>query len=64
MEFHSSLQEKTKSGMVDVRTRDSERVGKMRVDEVANYFRSLLPKPSSKFESKYSKAWNPKDYPE
>lgn len=35
----------------------------MRVDEVANYFKSLLPKASNVFDQKYSKVWRPEDYP-
>jgi len=31
-------EEEAATGTVDVRTRDNERIGKMRVDEVHNYF--------------------------
>jgi hypothetical protein len=52
-----------KSGTVDIRSREDARIGKKRVDELVEYFQSLMPKPSKKFEELYSKAWNPKHYP-
>lgn len=36
-------EEEAKSGMVDIRTRDNKRLGKMRVDELHAYFESLMP---------------------
>lgn len=46
-----------------MRTRDGERVGKMRIDEVAKHFENLMPKKSHSFENLYSKVWRPEDYP-
>lgn len=48
---------------MDVRTRDNERLGKKRVNEVADLFESLMPKPSANFGHLYQKAWNPEDFP-
>jgi len=56
-------EEEVKSGCVDVRTRENVRQGKMRVDKVAEFFESLLPKKSPEFDSMYSKAWKAEDYP-
>lgn len=56
-------EEEMKAGMVDVRSREGERVGKMRVDEAAKFFNSLLPKKSQSHDERYSKVWNPNDYP-
>ena len=56
-------EEEVKSGCVDVRTRDNERVGKMRIDEVAALFQSLMPKKSNMYEHLYEKVWSPVDYP-
>ena len=50
------------TGTVDVRTRDTERHGKMRVDEVHEYFQKLLPGKSQKYESFYKKAWDPENF--
>ncbi len=57
-------EEEAKEGCVDVRSRDGQRIGKMRVDAVARYFESLSPKPSKSFEKLYSQVWNPENYPE
>lgn len=56
-------EEEVKAGCVDVRTREGERVGKMRVDEVAKYFESLMPKKSNKYQHLYEKVWSPEHYP-
>ena len=50
------------NGTVDVRTRDNQRLGKMRVDKVHEYFQSLFPKNSNAWEQFYEKAWDPADY--
>lgn len=55
-------EEEVKAGCVDIRTREGERVGKMRVDEVANYFQSLMPKKSNSWEKLYEKAWKAGNY--
>jgi hypothetical protein len=38
------------TGTVDIRTRDNERMGKMRVDEFHAHLQSILPSKSNKFE--------------
>jgi hypothetical protein len=35
----------------------------MRVDELVNFFNSLMPKHSNKFDDFYKNAWRPEDYP-
>jgi len=40
-------EEEMKSGCVDVRSREDKRIGKMRVDELAKFFKDQIPKPSS-----------------
>jgi len=52
------------SGTVDVRTRDTERHGKMRVDELAKHLETLKPAPSPSFNNFYKNAWNPDNYKE
>ena len=56
-------EEEAKEGCVDVRTRDGQRIGKMRIDKVVHYFQDLSPKPSRSHEVLYSKIWRPQDYP-
>ncbi len=34
----------------------------MRIDELHNYFQSLLPGKSKKFEKFYEKAWDPEKF--
>jgi hypothetical protein len=36
----------------------------MRIDKLHDYFQSLLPAKSKKFEEFYSKAWDPANFPE
>ena len=48
--------------MVDIRTRDNERMGKMRIDQLDEHFQSLLPKNSKKYEEFYAKAWDPSKF--
>lgn len=55
-------EEEARDGQVDIRSREGQRVGKMRIDELAEYFRGLSPKPSRTAENLYSKAWNPQEY--
>uniref|UniRef100_A0A7S3MVV3 Anticodon-binding domain-containing protein n=1 Tax=Strombidium inclinatum TaxID=197538 RepID=A0A7S3MVV3_9SPIT len=55
--------EEMKSGQVDIRSRDNQRLGKMRVDSLEQFFNEQLPAKSSKYNSFYSSAWNPADYP-
>jgi hypothetical protein len=50
-------------GTVDIRTRDNERIGTKRIDELHNYFTSLLPAHSDKYEKFYENAWNPANFP-
>jgi hypothetical protein len=50
------------SGTVDVRTRDTERHGKMRVDELAKHLETLKPAPSPSYNNFYKNAWNPDNY--
>jgi hypothetical protein len=35
----------------------------MRIDDLANFFQSLMPKPSSKTDELYNNMWRPEDYP-
>ena len=56
-------EEEAKDGCVDVRGRDGQRLGKMRVDVVAKYFEDLTPKPSRSHDHLYSQMWKPEDYP-
>jgi len=55
-------EEEMESGTVDVRTRDTERHGKMRVDELAKHLETLKPPPSPSFTNFYKNAWNPDNY--
>lgn len=50
-------------GTVDIRSREGQMVGSKRVDEAADFFRSLLPPKSNSFTSLYGKAWSPADFP-
>ncbi len=50
------------SGTVDVRTRDTERHGKMRVDELAAHFSTLKPKPSKVHDDFYKNIWTPDNF--
>lgn len=51
-------------GTVDVRSRDMQRHGKMRVDAVAAWFKTMYPKPSEAHDKFYQNMWNPSDFPE
>lgn len=52
-----------KDGLVDIRTRDNKRMGKMRIDDLVEHFKSLEPKQTDKFDTIYAKAWDPSNYP-
>ena len=53
-----------KEGLVDVRLRDgNKRIGNMRLDDLVDHLRSLEPKPSSRSDKFYEKAWNPANFP-
>lgn len=56
-------EEEQKEGQVDIRSRDNQRIGKMRIDQLVEYFKSLSPKDSRTHDALYSKIWNPADYP-
>ena len=47
------------TGEVDIRTRDNKRMGKMKLDELNEYFKSLLPQNSKRYEQFYAEAWDP-----
>ena len=57
-------EEESQDGQVDVRCRDGSRIGKKRVDELAEYFKSLSPKPSRSFDNLYQNVWKSEDFPE
>lgn len=52
-----------KEGTVDVRTRDNKRHGRWRLDDLADHFKTLMPKESMNSKNLYEKSWNPADYP-
>ena len=56
-------EEEAAVGMVDIRSRDNQRVGKMRVDDLVKFFLDQNPKPSRSHDKLYSKMWSPKDFP-
>ena len=56
-------EEEVAAGMVDIRSRDNTRVGKMRIDDLVKFFNDLTPKPSRSHDKLYAKVWNPADYP-
>ena len=56
-------EDEMRAGLVDVRTRDNKRHGKMRVDDLAEHLKTLKPEQSSCFQNKYATAWNPDDFP-
>jgi len=51
------------SGTVDINGREGQMLGSKRVDETAEFFRSLMPQRSKHFDNLYNKAWKPEDYP-
>ena len=56
-------EEEAKEGQVDIRSRDNQRLGKMRIDQLVTYFQNLSPKPSRSHDNLYSGIWRPEDYP-
>lgn len=56
-------EEEAGQGMVDVRSRDNQRVGKFRIDDLVTFFNDLNPKASRSHEKLYQKVWDPKDFP-
>jgi len=56
-------EEEAAVGMVDIRSRDNARVGKMRVDDLVKFFNDQTPKPSRSHDKLYNKIWSPEDYP-
>lgn len=50
------------AGLVDVRTRDNQRIGKYRVDDFAEHLKTLALKQSTSHERMYAKAWDPSQY--
>jgi len=42
--------------------KDDSRMGKWRLDKLADYFDSLMPPKSSAFNHHYSKMWDPANY--
>lgn len=55
-------EDEMKDGLVDVRTRDNKRHGKMRVDDLVEHFKTLEPSVSDCHNRMYEKVWNPADY--
>lgn len=56
-------EEEASQGMVDVRSRDNQRVGKFRIDDLVTFFNDLTPKPSRSHDKLYQKVWDPKNFP-
>lgn len=49
-------------GTVDVRTRDNQRHGKWRVDDLAEHLKEQKPAPSESFNSFYKNAFDPSKF--
>lgn len=49
--------------MVDVRSREDQRIGKYRIDKLAEFFESQMPFKSKNYDELYSKVWRAEDYP-
>jgi hypothetical protein len=56
-------EEEAAVGMVDIRSRDNQRLGKMKVDDLVKFFLDQNPKPSRSHDKLYKKMWNPADFP-
>jgi len=56
-------EEEAKDGMVDIRSRDNQRIGKMRIDALVQFFNEQTPKPSRSHDNLYGNVWRPEDYP-
>jgi hypothetical protein len=52
-------EDEAKDGLIDVRTRDNTRHGKMRVDELARRLAEEKPKESACYDKFYADAWDP-----
>jgi threonyl-tRNA synthetase len=50
------------TGTVDVRTRDTERHGKMRVDKLVEHLKTLEPAKSGSYTNFYKQAWSADKY--
>lgn len=50
------------TGTVDVRTRDTERHGKMRVDKLVEHLETLNPAKSESYNHFYKQAWSADKY--
>jgi len=46
------------AGTVDIRTRENKRIGTMRVDELHEYFMTLMPPRSGAYGKFYAEAWD------
>lgn len=57
-------EEEMEQGTVDIRTRENQRLGKMRIDKLHEYFQSLLPEKSKAYKSFYEGAWDPANFVE
>jgi len=57
-------EEEMHAGTIDVRTRDTERHGKMRVDQLVDHLNKLKPAKSASFDNFYKNAWNPDNFKE
>lgn len=56
-------EDEVRQGLVDVRTRDNKRHGKMRVDDFAEHLKSEEPKRSTSYVKMYENVWDPSNYP-
>lgn len=50
------------TGTVDIRTRDNQRHGKVRVNALVDMLNDLYPKPSKRQDDFYKKMWNFDDF--
>ena len=55
-------EEEMSTGTVDVRTRDTERHGKMRIDKLVEHLKGLDPPKSESYLNFYKNVWNPDNY--
>lgn len=47
-------EEEQKNGTIDIRTRENQRLGKMRIDKLHEYFQSLMPAKSGAYQKFYA----------
>lgn len=52
-------EDEMRDGLVDVRTRDNKRHGKMRCDKLKALLEKEVPKDSESFKEMYKNAWDP-----